>query len=124
MNENIITRQMLRAIREAEETQEQKLIDASEDDFDSELKKLIDINNSAKITSFKLYPKDGNVVMTGSFPNLGEFNWQMDLSKNDSIFLTTSSLELNDDAVTVIAKLRGYYKTWSKEWAEKIREEY
>lgn len=122
INEDIHTRNMLNVIREAEGD---KMVDVNEDDLRSENDTLSKINNSINITSFKLYPEENNAIMTGEITNLdSDFVFQMDISNINGLFITTNSLKVNDEAIKLIAQLKGYYETWSAEWSDKVKNEY
>ena len=44
------------------------------------------------------------------------------MNKDESVGLdiTMSDQELNDDLMTLLGKLKGYYTGWQKDWSEKL----
>jgi hypothetical protein len=65
-----------------------------------------------------VYPLNDNVVVRGEFEGL-----RFEMSANDGLFVTASSLKISDnDIVEVIKKLDGYYDVWRDEWADKIQD--
>lgn len=123
-NEREINKKMIQTITEYNSSENKASIDISSEDLNSELEQLRVINGSAEITSFKTFPEDKNVVMTGKFNNLGEFSFQMTLDNNDGLYIIANNVQLDKTVSDVLTKLRGHYKNWSTEWNKKIIDDY
>lgn len=97
--------------------------------FNDELKKLQDtVNASAKITNFKIYPSDDNVMIEGAFlrnenENSG-IHFTMALNAREVKLEMQGSNDLDDDVIDLLKKLKGYYKVWADEWYLKLTNEY
>lgn len=96
--------------------------------FNDELKKLQDtVDPRVKITNFKIYPMDENVVIEGTFlqregENSG-IKFKMSLAKGD-IETSMVDIDLSDKVSLLLTKLKGYYENWVNEWALKLANEY
>lgn len=96
--------------------------------FKDELKKLQDtVDPRVKITGFKIYPMDENVIIEGTFlQREGEdsgIKFKMSLAKGD-IETSMNNIELSDKVSLLLTKLKGYYENWVDEWALKLANEY
>ena len=120
MKERDITKQMVRTIKENSE----KTIDIPNDELDNELEALRKLNSSITIDSFKSLPDDNNVICMGSIPRLGDFKFQFILNESNGIYVTTGTIQLNDEAINTINKLYKHYDNWVNEWSVKIDKEY
>lgn len=121
-NEREINKKMIEKMHSMNESA--TATDISREDLNSELEALREINGSAEITSFKTFPEQKNVVMTGKFNNLGEFSFQMTLDNNDGLYIIANNVQLDKTVSDVLNKLRGHYKNWSAEWNQKIVDDY
>jgi hypothetical protein len=93
----------------------------SNQEINEEERKFMDIvTPRVSFTSFKVYPDAANVVFNGKFDS--GIEWQM--SKVDGIFLNAPNIELDDEVLTLLKKLNGYYENWSLEWSKKLNTEY
>jgi hypothetical protein len=96
--------------------------------FKDELKKLQDtVDPRVKITNFKIYTVDQNVIIEGVLlqresENSG-IHFKMDLAAGD-IETSMQDIELDDKVSFVLQKLKGYYENWVDEWALKLANEY
>jgi hypothetical protein len=96
--------------------------------FQDEAKKLRDIvGTSAKINDFKIFPTQGNVIISGSL-NQGEgentgIQFIMSLLAR-KIQITMNNVEVDDEVDTELTKLRGHYKNFEDEWDTKMATEY
>ncbi len=96
--------------------------------FNDELSKLQDtVDPRVKITNFKIYPTDENVVIEGTFlqredPNTG-IKFKMSLAAGE-IETSMNNIDLNDKVSLLLQKLKGYYENWVNEWALKLANEY
>jgi type II secretory pathway component PulC len=96
--------------------------------FKDELKKLQDtVDPRVKITNFKIYPVDQNVIIEGILlqreGNDSGIHFKMNLAKGD-IETSMNNIELDDKVSLVLQKLKGYYENWVNEWALKLANEY
>jgi len=124
-NEYDLTKKMLniiRVIKESEQNNESSdVIDLEGEELKKEQNKFSDmITPRVSFTNFKLYPNSNNVVFSGVIDSGIEFQ----LSLKDGAYVNTDNIELNDEVVDVIKKLNGFYVEWSKEWSNKLRNEY
>ncbi len=96
--------------------------------FKDELKKLQDtVDPRVKITNFKIYTIDQNVIIEGIFlqreSEESGIHFKMDLAAGE-IETSMQDIELNDKVSLVLQKLKGYYENWVDEWALKLANEY
>ncbi len=94
--------------------------------FNEELKKLQDtVDPKVKITNFKIYPEDDNVLIEGVFlQNEGldsGIKFKLKLEATD-VEIKINSIGLNDKVLGVLQKLKGYYENWVDDWALRINE--
>lgn len=63
------------------------------------------------------YPKTGNVIFSGSIPQLSNLKFQFSLTDvTGSPYIFVDGLALTEDTVTTLNKLRGYYLNWRDEF--------
>ena len=96
--------------------------------FNDELKKLQDtVDPRVKITNFKIYPVDENVILEGVFlqreSQESGIKFRMSLAAGD-IQTSMTDIELSDKVSLLLQKLKGYYENWVDEWALKLANEY
>jgi hypothetical protein len=96
--------------------------------FKDELKKLQDtVDPRVKITNFKIYTVDQNVIIEGVLLQRESedsgIHFKMDLAAGD-IETSMQDIELDDKVSLVLQKLKGYYENWVDEWALKLANEY
>lgn len=96
--------------------------------FKDELKKLQDtVDPRVKITNFKIYPSDENVIIEGTFLQRESedsgIKFKMSLAAGD-IETSMNDIELDDKVSLLLQKLKGYYENWVDEWALKLANEY
>jgi|ERR1035437_9395806 type II secretory pathway component PulC len=96
--------------------------------FNDELKKLQDtVDPRVKITNFKIYPVDQNVIIEGTFLQREDANsgikFKMSLAAGD-IETSMNNIDLSDKVSLLLQKLKGYYDNWVDEWALKLANEY
>ena len=82
------------------------------------------VSPRVEFTSFKVYPKSKNVVFSGKFNNLGGLEWQFTLEDADGLYISASNVQMTNDSINTIKKLKGYYDNWADDWAKKIATEY
>ncbi len=81
------------------------------------------VHNRVEFNKFKLYPESQNVEFGGTFTD-SRIEWFYSLDDSTGVYISAEFLQLRDETLEVIKKLRGYYKSWSDEWANRIVEEY
>lgn len=96
--------------------------------YKDELKKLQDtVDPRVKITNFKIYPTDENVIIEGTFlQREGEdtgIKFKMSLAAGE-IETSMNNIDLSDKVSLLLQKLKGYYENWVDEWALKLANEY
>jgi hypothetical protein len=137
INEHDMTKKMMDIIRGGfqsktinEDDNQEDAITPKKGDavFNDELKKLQDtVDPRVKITNFKIYPKDENVIIEGVFlEREGEgtgINFKMSLAAGE-IQTSMVNIDLNDKVSILLQKLKGYYENWVDEWALKLSNEY
>ena len=125
---NIIRRGFKNIIKEETEKDESITPTIGDSIFNDELKKLQNtVNPRVKVTNFKIYPTDQNVIIEGVFlqredPNSG-IKFKMSLAAGE-IETSMSDIELDDKVSILLQKLKGYYENWVDEWALKLSSEY
>lgn len=63
------------------------------------------------------YPKTGNLVFSGSVPQLNNLKFQFSLNEvTGSPYIFVDGLALTEEAVTTLNKIRGFYSNWRDEW--------
>lgn len=154
LNEHDITRNMLKTIRHKnliteEEAEENMAYQPDEDNADegdtegstsssdsdeeeltsselsAEQKNFRDtVSPRVEFKSFLIYPKTKNAVFSGKFQNLGGLEWQFTLEDSDGLYISADNIQMTDDTLDTIKKLKGYYENWADEWAQKIATEY
>lgn len=94
-----------------------------------EYKKLSDsVDPSLQIMKFKIYPKDRDVQLDGRLDS--GINFFMSTKAQKLKISITDDQEqavqiyLDDQLLTIIQKLSGYYENWKNEWAQKLNSEY
>ena len=63
------------------------------------------------------YPKTGNLVFSGSIPQLNNLKFQFSLNDTTgSPYVFVDGLCLSEDAIKTLSKLRGFFLNWRDEW--------
>jgi hypothetical protein len=96
--------------------------------FNEELQKLRDtVSPRIKITSFKIYPTDENVIIDGVMEYKESegtgITFKMSLAAGE-VETTMNDIELNDNVSDLLHKLKGYYENFRLEWSKKLPNEY
>lgn len=96
--------------------------------FNDELQKLRDtVSPRIKITSFKIYPTDENVIIDGVMEYKESegtgITFKMSLAAGE-VETTMNDIELNDNISDLLHKLKGYYENFRLEWSKKLPNEY
>lgn len=136
INEHDMTKKMMDVIRggfksllKEEEGRDDTISPTPTDSvYKDELKKLQDtVDPRVKITNFKIYPNDENVIIEGTFLQRENedsgIKFKMSLAAGD-IETSMSDIELSDKVSLLLQKLKGYYENWVDEWALKLANEY
>lgn len=82
------------------------------------------VGTRVEFTVFNLYPEANNVIFGGKFQNLSGMEFQMSLEGDDGVYVTANNMQLTDDAIKTLNRLRGYYVDWADDWATKLATEY
>ena len=63
------------------------------------------------------YPKSGNLVFSGSIPNLSGLKFQFSLNDvTNAPYIFVDGLALTEDVITTLSKIRGFYENWRDEF--------
>jgi hypothetical protein len=74
-------------------------------------------SEDAESNPLVFYPKSGNLVFSGSIPNLSGLKFQFSLNDVTSApYIFVDGLALTEDVITTLNKLKGYYSNWRDEW--------
>lgn len=134
INEHEHTKKMMDIIRYgllAEQDEGSDVISPSQTDevYAQEVKSMMDaVDPRIQITKFKIYPNERNVQFEGRLDSGINFFMSTKAMKL-SISITddqgqTMKIFLDDDLLSTIQKLKGYYENWVREWGEKLNTEY
>lgn len=145
MNQHDMTRRMLQTIREtqkpktlgflmennfetaadAQSPNSDDSIQPSQEEIAQEQQKFREVvGPRVEFTTFNIYPQAGNVVFGGKFQDMDGLEWQFTLEETDGLYITVNNMQVSDDVVTRIQKLRGYYDNWAGDWSNKLATEY
>ena len=65
------------------------------------------------------FPETGNLVFSGSIPNLSGLKFQYSLNDvTGAPYIFVDGLALTDDVIMTLNKMNGHYKNWRDEWLE------
>lgn len=68
-------------------------------------------------TPLVFYPKSGNLVFSGSIPNLSGLKFQFSLNDvTNAPYIFVDGLALTEDVITTLNKLHGYFLNWKDEF--------
>ena len=150
INEHDITKKMIGTIRfgglikeadeelDSEESSKSKPSDEGKDVitpaqndsvYTDELKKISDtVDPRIQVTKFKIYTKDRDVQFEGRLDSGINFFMSTKAMKL-SISITDDQgkaavIFLDNELISTIQKLNGYYENWTREWAKKLNTEY
>ena len=63
------------------------------------------------------YPRTGNLVFSGSIPQLNNLRFQFSLNETTgSPYIFVDGLALTEEATKTLSKLRGFFLNWRDEW--------
>jgi len=133
-NEHDFTRKMLGVIREDRSNKGKLLkegagdnegITPNQEELNQEYSKFREtISSRVEFTTFKIYPEVNNVIFGGKFQDLDGMEWQFSLEEKNGLYITSNNLQVDDEVIRRIQKLKGYYDNWADDWANKITTEY
>ena len=99
--------------------------DLPPDLFNAEKKSFMDtVSAKVDFRGFKIYRKERNVIFSGKMQDMSGLEWVMRLRSDDGLTITVENLKIDNDTITVLNKLNGFYTNWSKAWATKINTSY
>jgi len=132
--EHDLTKKMLKTLNEAKnaKTVSGLIKENDNDTIDISGSELSDIQANfskivpgrGRITSLKVYPAAQNVIMTGEIADLNGLQFQYTLEGTEALFTSVTNLQLTDNNLKVLQKLKVYYDDWAIEWDEKLQKEY
>lgn len=65
------------------------------------------------------FPETGNLVFSGSIPNMSGLKFQYSLNDvTGAPYIFVDGLALTDDVIMTLNKMNGHYKNWRDEWLE------
>lgn len=119
--EHDITKKILNTIRERTLTEqnESSVISLSDNELQDQQKKFQEqAVSGTEFKFFKIYPNARNVVFSGTLDS--GIDWQY--SKVDDVFFNVENMQLTDEVLEDLRRLRAYYINWKKEWDQKLNE--
>lgn len=73
--------------------------------------------DDAESNPLVFFPETGNLVFSGSIPNLSGLKFQYSLNDvTNGPYIFVDGLALTDDTISVLNKMAGHYKNWRDEW--------
>lgn len=74
-------------------------------------------SDDAESNPLVFYPKSGNLVFSGSIPNLSGLKFQFSLNDvTNAPYIFVDGLALTDDVLNTLNKLHGYFLNWKDEF--------
>lgn len=74
-------------------------------------------SNSPENNPLVYLPETGNLVFSGTIPNLNNLKFQFSLMDvTSSPYVWCEGLPLTDEVVTTLNKLKGFYLNWKEQW--------
>lgn len=74
-------------------------------------------SEDAESNPLVFYPKSGNLVFSGSIPNLSGLKFQFSLNDvTNAPYIFVDGLALTDDVLNTLQRISGFYKNWRDEW--------
>jgi len=134
VNEHDVTKKILDILRNnviTENDEDKDVISPTPQDsvYVEEVKKISDtVDPRVQITKFKIYPKDRDVQLEGRL-DAGINFFMSTKSMKLSISITdqngkATKLYVDNELISMIQKLNGFYENWTREWAQKLNTEY
>lgn len=76
-------------------------------------------SEEAESNPLVFFPETGNLVFSGSIPNMAGLKFQYSLNDvTGAPYIFVDGLALTDDVITTLNKMNGHYKNWRDEWLE------
>lgn len=123
LNEREIAKKMMMVIKENTSAKdEEELTSAELSEEQEEFRSTV--SPRVEFTSFKVFPKGKNVTFSGKFQNMDGLEWQLTLEDSDGLYITANSVQISDDSIAILKKLKGFYDNWADKWAKKLATEY
>ena len=74
-------------------------------------------SNEPETNPLVYLPETGNLVFSGSIPNLGNMKFQFSLMDvTNAPYIWTEGLPLTDEVVNTINKMKAFYLNWKEQW--------
>lgn len=100
-------------------------VEPTEDDYREEIGSFkAQITQLVDFTTFNIYPEVDNVIFGGVLKEYVGFEFQFSLDTKDGLYITTNNVQLSEDLLLILKKLKAYYDKWKEKWAEKIITDY
>lgn len=100
-------------------------VEPTQEDYNEEISSFKDqISHLVDFTTFKIYPNKDNVIFGGILKEYVGFEWQFSLDTKDGLFITTNNVQLSDDLLLILKKLKAYYDRWKEKWSAKVISDY
>ena len=79
--------------------------------------KFADASDNAEENPLIFYPTSGNLVFSGSIPNIAGLKFQFSLNDvTNAPYIFVDGLALTADVLNILRKLSGFYTNWRDEW--------
>jgi hypothetical protein len=79
------------------------------------------VGSQVQFQDFKIY-KSGNVEFRGKLMTEG-IDWTFSLDDTEGCYIFSQTfLQLRDETLDLLNKLKGYYMVWRKDWVNKVNE--
>lgn len=94
----------------------------SDNEYKSEQSKFKSaVGGQVKFLDFKIY-KTGNIEFRGQLLTEG-IEWTFSMDDTEGCYIHSKTfLQLRDETLDVLNKLKGYYMVWRKDWVDKVNE--
>lgn len=128
LDERDITKKMLSTINKRpviKENFNSDEVEPTQEDYNEEISSFKDqISHLVDFTTFKIYPNKDNVIFGGILKEYVGFEWQFSLDTKDGLFITSNNVQLSDDLLLILKKLKAYYDRWKEKWSAKVISDY
>lgn len=125
LNEYDITKQMIRTISEGKQNEGVVSIPVTDDpkfgnqtltNMKNEAAKTIGADFTGMNTPLLFYPKDTDLVFSGTIPDLSglKFQFRSKDSTGKGCYIWVENLQLTPENVKKLAKIQGYYENWKE----------
>ena len=135
LNEHDMTKTMMATIRnkwlikENEEGGDTISPATNDPAYTGEVKKFMDsVDPRVSVSKFKIYPNDRDVQFEGRldcginfFMSVKAMKLSISITDGEN---TVLKIYVDDELISMMQKLNGYYENWVREWASKLNTEY